>query len=763
MLLVLIGALVVLQGTDSFTWKGPLNNGTTIHRCVGHDVTFPWSYVTERDENVMAVFWFSDKNGTIATLFANHFMTSSDRLTSVPNAGITLSGLTTDDVGIYGVHVRLYNNKQLKTHVINLVVVDPPTTTDGQLRIDQKSHNASSTGHDSCEPTIQLRCGQILSAGFPPVSVEWTGPEGEKLTPTDYQDGFFLLDLPSNYKGGNYTCSLVLDAEVSTCLQSDSPFITSATLFVETMDTKVKEQGESLELLKNEVEELKTNAGALLSDETQRTMGEVQERLSNLESTADNLTEQVDSDRAFAHELFEMNVNRIKDLQKTSQDALDDLMKNTAQDTREHHVNWLQSLNAVTGNMSKNEETIADHDKKIADLQQQVSALQGSLSDEQKHSGELQKKVDNLLGDLTQQKNLTSDLQDQLLQLQTEADEQEAANTQQADEIKGLRASVEAVLKTLETQGAVSTNLTQKLSELEGDLEAQKTITDEQERISSQFLPSLAEVQHSLSQQKKSIGNLDDKLNQEMNEQEKKLSGVKQELSDLQQGVDKLSSDTASQLTNLTDTLKWVHANLTFVEKLQETGEQFMREHLQNSTESFYDDLLFVLQGVNELNESVTSALTSMSTAGTVSSSQLATLETNLTAVESQYRLLLPRVQTVEGDLVTVNEKLFPVRLVGGSNEREGRVEIRVGHSWGTVCDDGWDDNEAKVVCNMLGFFRAGAVPKPEAAFGQGTGPIVLDDIQCTGSEQDIRVCPARAFGTHNCAHSEDAGVVCAG
>nr|QBA18368.1 VIgL family SRCR-related protein [Littorina littorea] len=763
MLLVLIGALVVLQGTDAFTWKVPLNNGTTVHRCVGHDVTFPWSYVTERNENVMAVFWFSDKNGTIATLFANHFMTSSERLTSVPNAGITLSGLTTEDVGIYGVHVRLYNNKQLKTHVINLVVVDPPTTTDRQLRIDQQSHNASSTGHDSCDPKIQLRCGQILSAGFPPLSVEWTDPEGEKLTSTDYQDGFFLLGLPSDHKGGNYTCSLVLDQEVSTCLQSDSPFITSATLFVETMDTKVKEQGESLELLKNEVEEFKTNAGALLSDETQRAMVEVQERLSNLESTADNLTEQVDNDRAFTHKLYEMNVNRIKDLQKTSQEALDDLMKNTGQDLREHHVNWMQSLNAVTGNMSENEQTIADHDKKIADLRQQVSTLQGSLDDEQKHSGELQKKVDNLLGDLTQQKTLTSDLQDQLLKLQTEADKQETANTQQADEINGLKASVEAVLKTLETQGTISTNLTKKLSELEGDLEAQKTITDEQERISSQFLPSLAEVQHSLAQQKTSIENLDDKLNQEMNEQEKKLSGVKQELSDLQQGVNKLSSDTASQLSNLTDTLKWVHANLTFVEKLQETGEQFMREHLQNSTESFYDDLLFVLQRVNELNESVTSTLTSMSSAGTVSSSQLAALETSLTAVESQYGSLLPRVQTVEGDLVTVNEKLFPVRLVGGSNEREGRVEIRVGLSWGTVCDDGWDVNEARVVCNMLGFFKAGAVAKPKAAFGHGTGPIVLDDIKCTGSEQDIRFCPASPFGTHNCAHGEDAGVICAG
>ena len=48
------------------------------------------------------------------------------------------------------------------------------------------------------------------------------------------------------------------------------------------------------------------------------------------------------------------------------------------------------------------------------------------------------------------------------------------------------------------------------------------------------------------------------------------------------------------------------------------------------------------------------------------------------------------------------------IRLVGGSFEYEGRVEVCVNNAWGTVCDDFLDENDASVVCAQLGYPRAG-------------------------------------------------------
>ena len=121
------------------------------------------------------------------------------------------------------------------------------------------------------------------------------------------------------------------------------------------------------------------------------------------------------------------------------------------------------------------------------------------------------------------------------------------------------------------------------------------------------------------------------------------------------------------------------------------------------------------------------------------------------------------------------------VRLVGGTTTNQGRVEVCVGQTWGTVCDDGFYYSDARVVCRQLGY----DVDKPgtcklnkttelyaiwstdtyqyNAIYGQGSRTIWLDDLRCNGNEQRLLDCTALPIGSHNCGHSEDVGVMCSG
>ena len=81
---------------------------------------------------------------------------------------------------------------------------------------------------------------------------------------------------------------------------------------------------------------------------------------------------------------------------------------------------------------------------------------------------------------------------------------------------------------------------------------------------------------------------------------------------------------------------------------------------------------------------------------------------------------------------------------------------------WGTVCDDQWDTADAEVVCRQLYNLTSDVVAYTNAYFGRGTGPIWLDDVQCTGSETHLVNCTNSVIGTdESCKHDEDGGVQC--
>ena len=90
-------------------------------------------------------------------------------------------------------------------------------------------------------------------------------------------------------------------------------------------------------------------------------------------------------------------------------------------------------------------------------------------------------------------------------------------------------------------------------------------------------------------------------------------------------------------------------------------------------------------------------------------------------------------------------------------------MEVNYNGEWGTVCDDGWDDTDAGVVCRQLGFGSSG-MAIGSAGFGQGSGSIWLDSVTCTGNESTLAECGHLGINLASmCNHNEDAGVRCTG
>ncbi|XP_015212610.1 deleted in malignant brain tumors 1 protein-like isoform X2 [Lepisosteus oculatus] len=104
------------------------------------------------------------------------------------------------------------------------------------------------------------------------------------------------------------------------------------------------------------------------------------------------------------------------------------------------------------------------------------------------------------------------------------------------------------------------------------------------------------------------------------------------------------------------------------------------------------------------------------------------------------------------------------VRLVNGHNNCSGRVEVFRNGQWGTVCDDNWDINAAQVLCREVGCGQHSLiVPLHGAYYGEGHGPVILDDVKCTGTESSLLNCKTGETKNQKCDHSEDAGVDCSG
>lgn len=100
------------------------------------------------------------------------------------------------------------------------------------------------------------------------------------------------------------------------------------------------------------------------------------------------------------------------------------------------------------------------------------------------------------------------------------------------------------------------------------------------------------------------------------------------------------------------------------------------------------------------------------------------------------------------------------VRLVGGTNQLEGRAEVYVNNNWGSICRDNWDSKDAKVFCNQLGGYPVES-GNCCYAYQQGGLSVFMGDVQCGGNETFITDCVHSTSNT--CSQSQVVGVRCQG
>ena len=112
-------------------------------------------------------------------------------------------------------------------------------------------------------------------------------------------------------------------------------------------------------------------------------------------------------------------------------------------------------------------------------------------------------------------------------------------------------------------------------------------------------------------------------------------------------------------------------------------------------------------------------------------------------------------------DLRLLNSSV-PPQPAGYTVLQEGTVEVCFNNTYGSICHNLWNENDAQVVCRDLGFSSENTSALINAYYGSGSGSIYLNNIQCTGDELSLSNC---SFSTDidECTHEQDAGVSCSG
>ncbi|XP_023246946.1 protein bark beetle [Copidosoma floridanum] len=107
-----------------------------------------------------------------------------------------------------------------------------------------------------------------------------------------------------------------------------------------------------------------------------------------------------------------------------------------------------------------------------------------------------------------------------------------------------------------------------------------------------------------------------------------------------------------------------------------------------------------------------------------------------------------------------------PVRLLGGKTSHEGRLQVRVGDKWGTVCNYGWTTRNAALVCHQLGLTLDPdnwCMERSQIPSAGTNEDIVLSNVRCTEDDIDVSRCKAETSADfeNSCTHEHDVGLRC--
>ncbi|XP_025091642.1 C-type lectin domain family 4 member F-like [Pomacea canaliculata] len=195
--------------------------GTRIfHKCKGSNLTL---YEADDEVTVLHVFVFLGRESLASSSVPATGMFEK-RLTVHNNGRVTLTNLTSDDLGRYRVEVQAEDKI---THNIRLIIKEPPRSADGKLLVMKNALSDTNS--------IRLMCGTFTTLGFPPVSAVWKDPAGRTLSSDGFNDEYFYLDVPADTAdSGDYCCQLDCRAPDFCCLDDQSPLRSCATIPVHT-------------------------------------------------------------------------------------------------------------------------------------------------------------------------------------------------------------------------------------------------------------------------------------------------------------------------------------------------------------------------------------------------------------------------------------------------------------------------------------------------------------------------------------------------